>query len=276
MTERGRAPAARAAPASSQIGPSRLHWDGEALAHRHRRGRACRCRGACAARVRLHPQGLCGFSAALDAAGRHRWGPIAPCARVEVELRASPALRWSGHAYLDSNEGDEPIDRAFTDWDWSRAPAARRQHRGDLRRAAGQKRGRRPRHRAALRRRRPRRALRARRRGRRCRAPPGASSRTMRSDAGVPPRVLQTLEDTPFYVRSVLRAGAARRARDRRCTRRWTCRAWCRRRCRRCCRCACRGGPERAKPADISALLKFPPCLPSTDICRTFQAGKQM
>jgi carotenoid 1,2-hydratase len=60
------------------------------------------------------------FSAALDDGGRHRWGPIAPCARVEVELE-QPGLRWSGHAYLDSNEGDEPIDRPFAEWDWSRA-----------------------------------------------------------------------------------------------------------------------------------------------------------
>ena len=32
------------------------------------------------------------------------------------------AARWGGEAYLDSNEGDEPIDRPFTEWDWSRAP----------------------------------------------------------------------------------------------------------------------------------------------------------
>jgi carotenoid 1,2-hydratase len=71
--------------------------------------------------VRVHPTGLCNFSTALDAAGRHRWGPIAPCARVEVDL-AVPGLRWQGNAYLDSNEGDEPVERAFTRWDWLRAP----------------------------------------------------------------------------------------------------------------------------------------------------------
>ena len=32
-----------------------------------------------------------------------------------------PNLKWQGHAYLDSNEGDEPIDRGFHTWDWSRA-----------------------------------------------------------------------------------------------------------------------------------------------------------
>jgi carotenoid 1,2-hydratase len=70
--------------------------------------------------IRLHTEGLCRFVAGLDAAGRHRWGPIAPCARIEVQLE-HPSVRWSGSAYFDSNEGDEPIDRAFHDWDWSRA-----------------------------------------------------------------------------------------------------------------------------------------------------------
>lgn len=56
---------------------------------------------------------------ALDGAGEHLWQPIAPMARVEVEL-ASPALRWSGHAYLDTNRGDVPLERSFEGWHWSR------------------------------------------------------------------------------------------------------------------------------------------------------------
>ena len=102
------------------IGPSQLRWDGDALTididevgmplpHRVR------------GRVRIHPGQLFRFSTALDGAGRHRWGPLAPQARVEVDLQ-HPGQRWSGQAYLDSNEGDEPIERAFTEWDWSRSP----------------------------------------------------------------------------------------------------------------------------------------------------------
>ena len=34
---------------------------------------------------------------------------------------AYDALRWAGAAYLDSTEGDEPVDRGFKIWDWSRA-----------------------------------------------------------------------------------------------------------------------------------------------------------
>ena len=57
---------------------------------------------------------------ALDAAGRHTWSPIAPCARVEVELDR-PALRWSGPAYCDTNTGDVPLAADFRRWDWCRA-----------------------------------------------------------------------------------------------------------------------------------------------------------
>ena len=34
-------------------------------------------------------------------------------------------MRWNGHAYLDSNDGDEPIERGFRRWDWLRAPLDR-------------------------------------------------------------------------------------------------------------------------------------------------------
>ena len=41
-------------------------------------------------------------------------------ARVEVRMER-PALSWSGAAYFDTNSGDEPMERAFTTWDWARA-----------------------------------------------------------------------------------------------------------------------------------------------------------
>jgi carotenoid 1,2-hydratase len=121
MTERGRNSVRRSAN-EFVVGPSRVHWDGQSLTldldevsvplPRRVRGR-----------VRVWPQGLSRFVAPLDAEGRHRWGPIAPCARVEVDLQR-PGARWSGHGYLDSNEGDEPIDRPFREWDWSRSRMA--------------------------------------------------------------------------------------------------------------------------------------------------------
>ena len=102
------------------IGPSQLDWDGQCLHVRFDEVGVPwphRVRG----HVRVWPKRLFDYSVALDEAGRHRWGPIAPHAHVEVELE-SPNLRWHGHAYVDSNEGDEPIDAGFVNWDWSRTP----------------------------------------------------------------------------------------------------------------------------------------------------------
>ena len=118
MTERSRASLQRDAR-RLVIGPSRLEWDGSCLTIHIDEVTVplpSRVRGT----VKVHPLGLFGQGYALDDGGRHRWGPIAPSARVEVALD-KPGTRWSGPAYLDSNEGDEPIDRPFTEWDWSRS-----------------------------------------------------------------------------------------------------------------------------------------------------------
>jgi carotenoid 1,2-hydratase len=201
MTERGRR-SVRRDRQQFVLGPSRVHWDGESIVveiDEFGSPLPRRVRG----RVRLSPQGLCSFVTGLDAAGRHRWGPIAPCARVEVCLE-QPALTWSGHAYMDCNEGDEPLESAFREWDWSRAQLADGSTAViyDVRPREGADRVIAERFQTDG-------------RARAFTAPPRQAmphslwriGRTMRSDPGVPPRVLQTLEDTPFYVRSTLRAG---------------------------------------------------------------------
>ena len=201
MTERGRRHVQRSAR-EFVVGPSRVHWDGEALVidiDEIGVPLPQRVRG----RVRVQPHALCHFVTGLDGQGRHRWGPIAPCARVQVDLQ-QPDAHWAGHAYLDSNEGDEPVDRGFREWDWSRAVLADGSTAViyDVRPTAG-----------------PDRVIAQRF------APDGSASaftpperqtlprskwllpRTMRSDADCPAHVVQTLEDTPFYVRSVLSSG---------------------------------------------------------------------
>jgi len=118
MTERG-AGALRRDAATLQIGPSSLHWDGTVLT-------ATICEttmpipGRIRGRIRIHPQALATHELFLDGAGLHRWSPIAPGARVEVEMQ-QPALCWQGTAYLDTNSGDTPLEEAFAGWDWSRA-----------------------------------------------------------------------------------------------------------------------------------------------------------
>lgn len=204
MTERGHRQVTRNA-SEFVIGPSAMHWGPQGLTvtiDEVANPLPRRVRGT----VRVRPEALSHYVASLDDGGRHRWGPIAPCARAEVDFD-SPGLRWQGHAYLDSNEGDEPISEPFTTWDWLRAPLSDgstvvaydvRQRHGRADRLIGARfrrdggvdpvdlPGRRPLSRTAW-----------------------GVPRALRGDSGVgaaAPSVLRTLEDTPFYARSLVRA----------------------------------------------------------------------
>ena len=186
------------------IGPSHMEWDGTTLAITLNE-RGCPYPGRVAGTVRVTPAALTGASFTLDAAGRHRWSPIAPVSRVEVEL-THPAQRWSGPGYLDTNEGDRPLEKDFRHWDWCRAPSphpwpgdgatilynAERLEGGEQSLALhvapdGTVTPFEPPPRATL----P---------GTRWRIP-----RQTRADAGSAPSVVQTLTDSPFYARSVIR-----------------------------------------------------------------------
>lgn len=198
MTERGRGRLERG-PDYLTIGPSRLRWDGGTLVIDVDEIAApipARIHGT----VRLTPEAITPQSFALDPAGKHRWRPIAPRARVEVTM-AHPGVTWSGTGYLDSNAGSEPLEDGFADWDWSRAHL-----RSDtvvlydgVRRDGSA---------FAL-------ALRIAADGTvehvdappRVRLPTSAwrMARGTRADAGHVATVTRTWEDSPFYVRSALR-----------------------------------------------------------------------
>jgi len=118
MTERGRGRLTRSRDRLA-VGPSQLTWDGEVLTCDLDEVAAPwprRVRG----RVRAVPTALTGAVFALDCDRRHWWLPVAPTATVEVELD-EPALHWRGTGYIDANAGDEPLDAGFVRWDWSRA-----------------------------------------------------------------------------------------------------------------------------------------------------------
>jgi carotenoid 1,2-hydratase len=196
MTERGADALARTRETLA-VGPSRLAWENGVLTialdeiavpwPRRVRGK-----------IVLHagPQPNRGF--ALDAAGRHRWQPISPRARVEVRFSA-PDLAWSGHGYCDTNDGDRPLAGDFLSWDWARESGARTRLLYDAVRRDGSTTA------LAL-------ALDQDGRLRDVEAPPlaalprglwGVPGR-VRSDPGRQPRILQRLEDGPFYRRSVV------------------------------------------------------------------------
>jgi len=199
LTERGAHALERGADHLA-IGPSALTWDGTGLTVRIDE-RAAPLPRPIRGTVRLYPEGITEGPFTLDGAGRHRWWPIAPSARVEVDLD-EPALRWRGTGYLDTNAGDEALEDAFTDWTWCRADLSdgaailydvRHRDGGgrnlSLRFARdGSRREIRPPLPAPL--------------------PPTRlwrMPRATRSDDGAA-AVVRTFEDTPFYARSVLAA----------------------------------------------------------------------
>lgn len=200
MTERG----ARQIAVSRHeftIGPSSLTWDGSGLTIEiDEIGMPLpvprRVRGT----VRMRPQAITDHVVTLNEAGNHHWWPIAPLSTVDVAL-SDPDLHWSGPGYLDMNQGDASLADGFRDWHWSRATTREGAAvlYGGTRRdgslfdlgwrfdQAGTASAITPGPTAPLR-----------RSGWRI-------ARETRSDAGRPASVIETLEDTPFYARSLVR-----------------------------------------------------------------------
>ncbi|HEX4510173.1 MAG TPA: carotenoid 1,2-hydratase [Burkholderiaceae bacterium] len=194
MTERGTASLQRDAT-TLQVGPSALRWEDAVLVidldeiampiPRRVRGR-----------IRLEPLQGALAPQALDAPARHRWQPLAPRARVTVDFDA-PALHWSGDGYLDANWGDEPLEKTFTSWQWSRTalPDNGSLLRYDTRARDGTVQS------LNLR-------LHADGSHERRAAPPTAALPGSRwgiaREAETGSRLIQTLEDGPFYARSLL------------------------------------------------------------------------
>jgi carotenoid 1,2-hydratase len=74
-------------------------------------------------RIVVHPSDMTERTYNLDAAERHRWHPVAPVGAIEVVLE-DPAVKFVGSAYHDANNGDEPIEAALKHWNWSRLDAS--------------------------------------------------------------------------------------------------------------------------------------------------------
>ncbi|PRQ09617.1 carotenoid 1,2-hydratase [Enhygromyxa salina] len=195
-----------------RVGASTIRWhdDGSLVVEiDERRTKFFGRRGApLRGRVRLRPAAMFGPRVELDhwrAQPRHRWYPVAPHARVDFEFD-QPALSFSGSGYHDVNEGDEALEAAFDSWSWSRCELGRESvilydvvasngvaHARAWRfnpadpaptievipeTAFG-----------------PAQALATTRWG---------VARSIRSDPGHTPRLLHTLEDTPFYSRNLV------------------------------------------------------------------------
>ncbi len=201
MTERGADRLSRTAK-HLQIGNSVMQWENGTLTAeideisvpvpRRIRGR-----------LTLSPLAVHTKQFNLDTAGRHRWQPIAPMARIKIEFQ-NPNLSWQGNAYFDSNDGDAPLATDFMSWQWSRAngksaatifySAKRRDGTCLLLGLEAQADGRLEHVRPPAEQPLPNTVWRV--------------ARSTHSDTGYKPMVLKTLEDAPFYNRSIIRAQA--------------------------------------------------------------------
>jgi carotenoid 1,2-hydratase len=184
------------------LGGTQLLWIGDDLEVRFDERTAVFGRRVCGS-VRLRAQPRFAQPMALGPDRSHGWWPIAPVSHVAVDLQ-QPRLKFSGSGYLDSNFGTAPLEHDFGGWTWSRASVdGRTTVLFDLTMPDGKM---------------HERGWRFDRKGtmeavsepmldRSLPATRWRLARAMRSALGNSARVLQTLEDTPFYARSLVELG---------------------------------------------------------------------
>jgi carotenoid 1,2-hydratase len=123
MTERARGALTRT-PLSWRVGPSQVVVQDGSLCFEIDEWTVPLPARLCG-RVRVTPIIQTAETFELDAEGRHRWSPIAPHCRVEVEME-KPDRSWRGEGYLDRNQGERPLEEDFSYWDWSRLTVGER------------------------------------------------------------------------------------------------------------------------------------------------------
>ncbi len=190
-----------------RVGDSELRWDGRELEICIRE-RSVPFGRRMQGRIRLRPQIRNAKEFLLDGEGHHSWQPISPFARIDVAME-KPEERWSGTGYFDTNAGRRALEDDFTGWNWSRHAdrnGTRITYAADL--VSGE-------HRSM--------ALSFDASGEPSLEPapprvllPTTGWRVKRETrADVAPVVHRTLEDTPFYARSILATDAADAAEHR-------------------------------------------------------------
>lgn len=70
--------------------------------------------------ITLTPSAVTEIEAVLAPDGSHVWRPLAPVAKIDVDLNRG--WQWSGHGYFDSNFGSAALEDDFRYWTWGRFP----------------------------------------------------------------------------------------------------------------------------------------------------------
>jgi carotenoid 1,2-hydratase len=205
MTERGRADSLHSAT-RFEVGPSSLTFeDGELVIDFDEvavpKPPAQFLPKRVAGTIRFAPSVITDRVFDIDAKGCHRWWPVGPSGRMSVRMRDGTGPDWDGHGYTDSNWGTEPLEDGFERWDWARGTTAdggsviiydseRRDGTKDVLAMRVSPDGRFT-------------PIAAPRRTRLPRAFWGVA-RYGHHDEGVTPKLARTLEDGPFYTRSLV------------------------------------------------------------------------
>lgn len=183
--------------AGLSIGPSSMRWDRDRLVLDVSERTPWR-QEPIEGRITFAPHFLSRDTFALDSDGKHEWRPVAPSGALDVQL-SSPRVSFQATGYHDSNSGDVPLEASFEEWTWSRAHAAGRTVvTYDVVLAGG---GRRERALSIG----PRGttdvdvAIRS--------LPPSRWGLSRQARSGEAPRIVRSLEDTPFYSRDLIDDG---------------------------------------------------------------------
>ncbi|MEM9171610.1 MAG: carotenoid 1,2-hydratase [Pseudomonadota bacterium] len=109
-----------------RIGPSQMQWqDRELVISINERCNPLPRRWQ--GEIRITPQITQPRAFELHSNGNHWWWPAVPIAHARVALQ-SPSLAFSGSAYVDTNYGHAPLERDFVGWNWTR----REMHHAEL------------------------------------------------------------------------------------------------------------------------------------------------
>lgn len=117
LTERGRG-AVKRTEEHLAIGASEMRWHGDQLVVRVEE-RSAPWGSPVRGTVRLSPLAASELVVDLDPSGVHSWSPRVPIARIKVDFQ-EPRVRFEGTGYLDLNRGGGPLEETFAAWSWSR------------------------------------------------------------------------------------------------------------------------------------------------------------
>jgi carotenoid 1,2-hydratase len=194
----------RADARSFELGGNRIAWEGGTLVVRVD-DRTAPWRRPIRGELRLVPTAPPADNAwgaiELDANREHRWLPVAPTALIEASFE-QPEWSFRGSGYHDSNWGDSALEDAFSSWNWCRS------ERGDETKVVYDllpRNAERRRHAWSFTPGGPRRSLEG--LGEIDHRLPETQwkvERCTRSDPDTVPELVRTLEDAPFYSRSLL------------------------------------------------------------------------